>query len=177
MCKRVPKRGPRRIGRKGFSDTVFASAITRYGADNKTAVGVSMSNNIFDSEHNDSAIQTIRQTMSVSTDDNGVPVVSFATNRGKGSGAQTLPVSEFGDYVTALEEIAASGIPEASERTLTAAESLRQTIRQEDGIISFRVRSGKGAKPAKVSRDDLGDVAALLRSTVKAVTAAAKKLS
>jgi len=136
-----------------------------------------MSNNIFDSEHNDSAIQTIRQTMSVSTDDNGQPVVSFATNRGKGSGAQVMPVSEFGDYVTALEEIAASGIPEASEVQLSAAESLRQTAKQEDGIVSFRVRSGKGAKPAKVAAGELGEVAALLRSTVEAVTAAGAKLA
>jgi hypothetical protein len=136
-----------------------------------------MSSNIFENEHSESAIQTIRQTMSVSTNDDGVPVVSFATNRGKGSGAQTMPVSEFGDYVSALEEIASAGIPEASEQTLSAAESLRQTIKQEDGVISFRVRSGKGAKPAKVPASDLTEVAALLRSTVKAVRAAGKKLN
>jgi hypothetical protein len=132
---------------------------------------------IFATENEESAIQTIRQTMSVSTNDDGLPVVSFATNRGKGSGAQTMPVSEFADYVTALEEIASQGIPEASEVSLSAAESLRQTIKQEDGVISFRVRSGKGAKPAKVPAADLSEVATLLRSTVKAVTAAAKKLA
>lgn len=133
--------------------------------------------NIFESEHTESAIQTIRSTMSVSTDDAGIPVVSFATNRGKGSGAQIMPVSQFEDYVLALEEIAASGIPEAAENTLSAAESLRQTVYQEDGVVSFRVRSGKGAKPAKVPAGDLTEVAALLRGTVKAVTAAGKKLA
>lgn len=132
---------------------------------------------IFENEHTESAIQTIRGTMSVSTDDNGIPVVSFATNRGKGSGAQVMPVAEFADYVTALEEIAASGIPEAAENNLSAAESLRQTAKNEDGIVSFRVRSGKGAKPAKVPVADLTDVAALLRGTVKAVTAAGAKLA
>lgn len=115
--------------------------------------------------------------MSVSTDDDGTPVVSFATNRGKGSGAQVMPVSEFGDYVSALEEIASSGIPEASEVQLSAAESLRQTAKNEDGIVSFRVRSGKGAKPAKVPAADLNEVATLLRSTVDAVTAAGLKLA
>jgi len=136
-----------------------------------------MGTSIFESENDESAIQTIRQTMSVSTDDDGLPIVSFATNRGKGSGAQSMPVAQFDEYVTALEEIAASGIPEASEVTLSAAESLRQTIRQEDGVISFRVRSGKGAKPAKVPASDLSEVATLLRSTVKAVSAAGKKLA
>ncbi len=133
--------------------------------------------NIFETEHTESPLQTIRETMSVSTDDNGTALVSFATNRGKGSGAQSMPVSEFGDYVSALEEIAASGIPEASEARLSAAESLRQTVKQEDGIVSFRVRSGKGAKPAKVPAGDLGDVASLLRSTVDAVEAAGLKLA
>jgi len=136
-----------------------------------------MSESIFASENTESPIQTIRATMSVSTDDDGTPVVSFATNRGKGSGAQVMPVSEFGDYVSALEEIASSGIPEASEVQLSAAESLRQTAKNEDGIVSFRVRSGKGAKPAKVPAADLNEVATLLRSTVDAVTAAGLKLA
>jgi hypothetical protein len=136
-----------------------------------------MATSIFENETTESAIQTIRQTLSVSTDDDGLPIVSFATNRGKGSGAQSMPVAQFDEYVTALEEIAAEGIPEASEQTLTAAESLRQTIKSEDGVISFRVRSGKGAKPAKVPASDLGEVATLLRSTVEAVSAAGKKLA
>tara|TARA_Y100000034_G_scaffold92587_1_gene111923 strand:- start:1536 stop:1967 length:432 start_codon:yes stop_codon:yes gene_type:complete len=136
-----------------------------------------MATSIFESENTESAIQTIRQTMQVSTNDDGLPIVSFATNRGKGSGAQSMPVAQFDEYVTALERIVAEGIPEASDVTLTAAESLRQTIRSEDGVISFRVRSGKGAKPAKVPASDLGEVATLLRSTVKAVGAAGKKLA
>lgn len=136
-----------------------------------------MSESIFASENTESPIQTIRQTMNVSTNDDGVAVVSFATNRGKGSGAQVMPVDQFGDYVSALEEIAESGIPEASAQTRSAAESLRQTVRSEDGIVSFRVRSGKGAKPAKVPAADLAEVATLLRSTVDAVTAAGEKLA
>ena len=136
-----------------------------------------MATSIFETENTESAIQTIRSTMQVSTDDSGTPVVSFATNRGKGSGAQVMPVDQFGDYVTALEEIASSGIPEASDIQLSAAESLRATVKMEDGIVSFRVRSGKGAKPAKVSADDLAEVVSLLRGTVKAVTAAGRKLS
>ena len=55
--------------------------------------------NIFSSDHNESPAQVIRQTMSVSIDDNGNPMVSFATNRGKGSGAQVLPVEQYRDYV------------------------------------------------------------------------------
>ena len=71
--------------------------------------------NIFASEHNESAVQTVRSTMTVQLDDNGTPVVSFATNRGKGSGAQTMPVSEYREYVSTLSGYASDGIPDEAD--------------------------------------------------------------
>lgn len=133
--------------------------------------------NIFASDHNESPAQVIRQTMSVSVDEDGNPLVSFATNRGKGSGAQVLPVEEYRDYVMALEGYAQNGIPESEDENLSAAETVRRTIRLDDGQISFRVRSGKGSKPAKLGAGDFSEVVELLRSTVDAVEAAGSKLS
>jgi len=114
--------------------------------------------------------------MSVSLADDGTPVVSFATNRGKGSGAQVIPVSEFAEYVSTLEDILDSGIPEDADEDVSAGEMVRRTIRQDDGVISFRVRGGKGAKPAKVSVDNFAEVVELLRSTVDAVENASETL-
>ena len=133
--------------------------------------------NIFSSDHNESPAQVIRQTMSVSIDDDGTPMVSFATNRGKGSGAQVLPVEQYRDYVMALEGFAQNGIPEAQDENLSAAETVRRTIQLDDGQISFRVRSGKGAKPAKLGAGDFQEVVELLRSTVEAVENAGAKLA
>lgn len=133
--------------------------------------------NIFASDHNESPAQVIRQTMSVSIDDDGTPLVSFATNRGKGSGAQVLPVNEYRDYVMALEGYAQNGIPESEDENLSAAETVRRTIRLDDGQISFRVRSGKGSKPAKLGAEDFSEVVELLRSTVDAVENAGDKLT
>lgn len=133
--------------------------------------------NIFSNEHNESPAAILRQTMSVSLDDDGTPVVSFAVNRGKGSGSQTIPVAEFAGYIAALEEVRDAGIPEISEEELSAAEMVRKTIKAEDGVISFRVKGGKGAKPAKVSSGDFSEVVELLRSTLDAVEGAAKQLS
>ena len=131
--------------------------------------------NIFGND-NESPAAIIRQTMSVSLADDGEPVVSFATNRGKGTGSQVIPVAEFAEYVAALEDILESGIPEADDEDVTAGEMVRRTIRQDDGIISFRVRGGKGAKPAKVSADNFVEVIELLRSTVDAVEDASESL-
>ena len=132
--------------------------------------------NIFENEHDESPTTVIKQTMSVSLHTEGTPIVSFATNKGKGSGAQSMPVSEFREYVSALADIASNGIPEIAEEQLSAAESLRRTITNSDGIVAFRVRSGKGAKPAKVPVGQLTEVAELLSSTVDAVEKAGKAI-
>ncbi|HAW53458.1 MAG TPA: hypothetical protein DCX29_00375, partial [Hyphomonas sp.] len=59
---------------------------------------------IFTSEHSESPAAILRKTMSVSLSEDGTPMVSFALNRGKGSGKQSMPVSQFSDYVAALDE-------------------------------------------------------------------------
>ena len=134
--------------------------------------------NIFNTESDESPLTVIRQTMAVSVDDNGTPVVSFATNRGKGSGAQTMPIDQFDAYVATLEGYVADGIPEGTpEENLTAAESVQRTIKVDDGVISFRVRSGKGAKPAKIPAGDFAETVKLLRSTVAAVVQAGESLT
>jgi len=137
-----------------------------------------MSTSIFENEASQSAVQTIRETMSVSLDDDGTALVSFAMNRGKGSGAQVMPVDDFSEYVDTLEHYASNGIDEIPTDNLSPAETVRQTINLDDeGVISFRVRSGKGAKPAKVDADEFAEVASLLRSTLDAVEGAASRLS
>jgi len=134
--------------------------------------------NIFNTESDESPLTVIRQTMSVSVDDNGTPMVSFATNRGKGSGAQTMPIDQFDAYVATLEGYVADGIPEGTpEENLTAAESVQRTIKVDDGVISFRVRSGKGAKPAKIPSGYFAETVKLLRSTVPAVVQAGESLT
>ena len=62
------------------------------------------------------------------------------------------------------------------EENLSPSETVRATIRQTDGLISFRVRSGKGAKPAKIPAGDFNEVVSLLRSTVEPVCTAASQL-
>ncbi|MCH2669370.1 MAG: hypothetical protein MK009_05905 [Gammaproteobacteria bacterium] len=131
---------------------------------------------IFTNEHSESPAAILRKTMSVSLGDDGTPMVSFAVNKGKGSGRQSMPVSEFADYVGALEDALQAGISEESDEALSAADMVRRTIRQDEGIVSFRVRGGKGAKPAKLPVDSFSEVVDLLSSTVDAVEEAGNKL-
>ena len=135
--------------------------------------------NIFENERNESAIQTIKETMKVFAADDGTPMVSFATNKGKGSGAQVMAVATFREYVEAVSHYAENGIDEIpTQDNLSPAETVHQTISMDDdGIVSFRVRSGKGAKPAKIQASDFQEVAELLESTVSPVEAAAARLS
>ena len=63
------------------------------------------------------------------------------------------------------------------DKDLSPAETVRDTIRNVDGTIQFRVRSGKGAKPAKIPAGQFSEVVSLLRSTLPLVTEAASSLS
>tara|TARA_R110001583_G_scaffold153585_1_gene305297 strand:+ start:1022 stop:1489 length:468 start_codon:yes stop_codon:yes gene_type:complete len=132
---------------------------------------------IFASENNESPVQTIRQTMSVSLSGEGTPLVSFATNRGKGSGAQAMPVADFAEVISVLQECSDNGIEEREEEHLSPADTIRRTIRLEDGVISFRTKSGKGSKPAKIPAGMFGEVVELLSGTLPAVQGAATSLT
>lgn len=132
---------------------------------------------IFQNDNNESPIQTIRQTMSVSLDDDGTPLVNFATNRGKGSGSQTIPVADFAEVVSTLSELAESGIEEREREQLSPAETIRRTASVEDGMVSFRTKSGKGSKPAKIPLAMFSEVCELLAGTVASVEAAGDQLS
>ena len=46
----------------------------------------------------------------------------------------------------------------------------------EDGLISFRVRSGKGAKPARIPVDSFAEVVELLAGTLAAVEKAGNRI-
>jgi hypothetical protein len=148
-------------------------------ADNKPSQkGKGKMSNIFSSESSENPIHLIKQSLSVKPDDSGEVMVSFVVNKGKGSGTQILPFGQFREAVEILQNAATQGIPEiAEENDLPAAEVIRQTLRSEDGMISFRVKSGKGSKPARMSVEDFAAVAELLASTVDAVEAAGKALS
>ena len=84
--------------------------------------------NIFESEKNESAIQTIKETMKVFAADDGTPMVSFATNKGKGSGAQVMSVGTFRDYVEAVSHYAENGIDDIpTQDNLSPATDLATT--------------------------------------------------
>jgi hypothetical protein len=131
---------------------------------------------IFANENNESAIQIVRSTMQVSLNDDGEAIVSFATNRGKGSGAQSMSVAHFRDAIETLEFYADNGI-EDSATDLSPAETIRQTISVDEGEVTFRTRSGKGAKPAKIPASQFAEVIALLAGTIDAVEGAAESLT
>jgi hypothetical protein len=103
--------------------------------------------------------------------------ISFITNRGKGSGAQSIPVNELQDAVSALREIADNGIPEVGEAgRIPAAQMIRQTAEYDEGFITFRVSGGKGSKPARIPASQFPEWVSNLESTVPVIQERVKNL-
>ena len=138
-----------------------------------------MANNnlsIFASESSENPVTLLKQSLTVSKE-NGVPTVSIVLNKGKGSGTQTMPVSELSAVLSILRDAVDNGISEREEQDdVPAHQVLRQTIHVEDGHVIFRLRNGKGAKPAKISASDLESVVTLLEGAAPQIEAAARKL-
>jgi len=133
---------------------------------------------IFANESSENPVTLIKQTLRVKPDDDGIVMASFTTNKGKGSGAQVMPYAEFRAAVAVLVDAAKNGIPEVEEDdNIPADEMVRRTLRIEDGIVSFRVKSGKGAKPARIPLADFEAVVSLLASAADSVEAMGNKFA
>jgi hypothetical protein len=123
-----------------------------------------------------SALQNARDSIEVGVNDDGVTVVRFALARGKGTGAQEIPVSDFPAVIEALSGYAQNGI-QKSAKVFSPVDMLHATIgMNEDDRVTFRVGSGKGAKPTHLAPTELGEVVNFLREVLPQVQKAAKNL-
>lgn len=130
---------------------------------------------LFSNDDNLNVVAEMKSSVGIQTVD-GVPCVRFVTNRGKGSGAQIIPIAQLTDVISALQSIVDQGIPETSgDEDLPAADVIRRTIALDDGVVSFRCRNGKGAKPARVPVEQLSSMVDFLVQIQPAIEKAMKK--
>ena len=123
-----------------------------------------------------SALAIARDSIEVGVNDAGIAVVKVAFARGKGTGAQEIPVADMPSVIEALAGYAENGL-NRSVKVFSPVDMLHATIGlNEDDRITFRVSSGKGAKPTNLATDELSQVVTFLREVLPTVQAAAKKL-
>jgi hypothetical protein len=131
---------------------------------------------LFAATVNQSAVAIARESIEVGVNDAGSTVVRVAFARGKGTGSQEIPVSDLPAVIDALAGYAEHGINK-SAKVFSPVDMLHATIGlNEDDRVSFRVGSGKGAKPTHLSPDEMGAVVEFLREVLPAVQKAAKSL-
>ena len=125
---------------------------------------------------NQSAVAVARESIEVGMNDDGVTVVRVAFARGKGTGAQEIPVSDLPEIIDALAHYTEHGINK-SAKALSPVDMLHATIGlNDDDRVSFRVGTGKGAKPTNLAPTEMSDVVAFLREVLPTVQKAAKNL-
>jgi hypothetical protein len=125
---------------------------------------------------NQSAVFVARESIEVGMNDDGVTVVRVAFARGKGTGAQEIPVSALPEIIDALAHYSEHGINK-SAKAISPVDMLHATIGlNDDDRVSFRVGTGKGAKPTNLSPNEMNDVVQFLREVLPTVQKAAKNL-
>lgn len=131
---------------------------------------------LFATTTNQSALSIARESIEVGLNDDGVSVVKVAFARGKGTGAQEIPVSDLPAVIEALNGYATNGINK-SAKIFSPVDMLHATIAMNDeDRVTFRVGSGKGAKPTHLAPTELGDVVSFLRDVLPQIQKAAKTL-
>jgi hypothetical protein len=131
---------------------------------------------LFKSQQETDVVSEIKNSIGLQTVD-GVPCLLFVTNRGKGSGHQVIPLGQLEEVIQTLRGFASDGLPEASDdNDIPVSDVIRRTITMEDGIVSFRCRNGKGAKPARVPVNQFAEMVAYLVELQPAIEAASKNL-
>ena len=98
----------------------------------------------------------------VGKDDAGNDWFQYSPNAGKGTGAQTVLVTEMNELILFLKEVAEKGIP--ANGVLSAADIARATLSEEDGVYTFRTNGGKGSKPVHVKKSDLAEFVEIVES-------------
>jgi hypothetical protein len=91
----------------------------------------------------------LHETAQIARDDsNGELVFAFSANSERGAGGQVIPVDQVPAVLEYLNDVAANGIPDSDGGVLA---TVRNSIKIEDGYISFRTTDGQGAKPMKIT--------------------------
>lgn len=122
------------------------------------------------------AVDVVRRTIEVSDTEDGDVVVSFHTARGRGTSPVTLSVSDFDSVVDALTHYAENGV-NRSEDNRSPADMIHETISiDDDGVVSFRTRSGRGSRPTRIPVEEFSAVVSLLAETREGVQSAADEI-
>jgi len=91
----------------------------------------------------------LHETAQIARDDStGQLVFIFSANSERGAGGQVIPVDQVPAVLEYLNDVAANGIPDSDGGVLA---TVRNSIKIEDGYISFRTTDGQGAKPMKIT--------------------------
>lgn len=124
-----------------------------------------------------SASQIIRETIGFEKVDNVWHIVFSTIQDRKGYGRQRVPVSEFGAFVSVLQDAVNNGIHK-EDQVLSCSEVVKKSLIQaEDGSIRFKTESTKGKKPTLfVNEDDFAGGVNMLASVADMVAQKAENL-
>lgn len=106
-----------------------------------------------------------------------VPCLSFSTGEGRGTGSEVVPLDELEEYVGVLSHYVEEGIDavvQEDEGYRPSYEIIQDSIKlvqSEEAAdkVSFRSRTGKGAKPQTFEHARFGDVVKILNAVVPQV--------
>ena len=103
--------------------------------------------------------------------------LAYSTGEGRGTGSENVPLDELPEYIEALSHYVQNGIDavvQSEQGYQPSFEVIRDSIRKiesdnEDDRVSFRSRTGKGAKPQTFDLARFEDIVTVLNAVLPQV--------
>lgn len=130
---------------------------------------------IFGAPKATNALDVLRETLTLDLVERE-KVVSFATERGRGTASMEVPIGDFAEVCETIAILANTKSEEEDLSSLSPAEMIRRTWKVSEGEVSFRIKSGRGNRSIKVPIDQIHDVAEFLVNAIEPIENASAKL-
>jgi hypothetical protein len=123
----------------------------------------------------------LSESIAPGMDGDGNLWIVFRGSEGKGTGQQEVPVEQLSDLLTVVGNMVENGAPDEEE--LSAADMFTRTFALRDApegktgqYCTFRLNSGKGAKPVTIPLADLGTFFNTLKLSLPTALRSAKAI-
>ena len=103
------------------------------------------------------SIENAKESVDYNENESGEVELSFSTMPGRGFGRSTIKHSKLEKYIELLESINEnpSILDTPSDDMI---DIMKKTAKVKDGIVSWKTSNGRGSKPTRIMKKDLGEL-------------------
>tara|TARA_B100000131_G_scaffold312814_1_gene347392 strand:+ start:1039 stop:1479 length:441 start_codon:yes stop_codon:yes gene_type:complete len=124
-----------------------------------------------DSSFNSStpSVKHAKETFDFVEDEHGNVHASFSTAPGRGYGKSTIPLEDMEGYINFMQKIIDGEIVLTEHESDDMIDIAKSTIKEKNGIVSFKTANGRGTKPTRILKKDMSRFIKFLKKSQREI--------